>query len=151
MGMISDREAQHRGICSFCETPVHCGAMNRTQLNKYMEDALCASCRDDFNKMDAVDLEKGEQLDFKLSSDKPIPIVSNGALNISWLMMHRPKVLIGCHITVEEYGLTAKFTIIPPTREASEKIMNTMREGRENLNRKLRPSGTGNAPSRYTL
>ena len=125
--------------------------MNATQIKLYKETSLCASCRDDISKMDAVDLSKGEQLDFKLSSDSPIPIVSNGALNISWLMMHRPKVLVGCHITVEDYGLTAKFTIIPPTREASEKIMNTMRKGRENLNRKLRPSDAGNAPSRYTL
>ncbi|KKK60947.1 hypothetical protein LCGC14_3019240, partial [marine sediment metagenome] len=82
MAMISATEARHRGICAFCETPVHCGAMNRTQLNKYMENSFCASCRDDFSKMDAVDLGKGEQLDFKLSSKSPIPIDVPGATNM---------------------------------------------------------------------
>lgn len=149
MGMISETEAQKKGICMFCEQPI--GPLDPIARQRYQETSLCPPCWADTSLMGAMNREDGEQLDFKLSSDKPIPIVSNGALNISWLMMHRPKVLIGCHIYVEEYGLTAKFTIIPPTREASEKIMNTMRKGRENLNRKLRPGGQRNAPSRYTL
>ncbi|KKM69149.1 hypothetical protein LCGC14_1453790, partial [marine sediment metagenome] len=120
-------------------------------LKMYKEDALCLDCRSDMSKMDAVDLTKEDQLDFKLSSKSPIPIDVPGATNMGWLVLNHPKVFIGSHITCENYGLTVKFTIIPPTREAGERIVNTMRTDREKRNRKLRPGHKGNAPSRYTL
>ncbi|KKL62945.1 hypothetical protein LCGC14_2180010 [marine sediment metagenome] len=96
-------------------------------------------------------VENDDQSEFHLSKDEPKPIISNGCINIGWLIMNHPKVLIGSHITVENYGLTAKFTIIPPTVEAQERIIKIMREDRENRNKYIRPGIKGNAPTRYTL
>ncbi len=151
MGMISEKEARDKSICVFCERLLDHKHATEETLRMYEEDALCLDCRSDMSKMDAVDLSKGEQLDFKLSSKSPIPIDVPGATNMGWLVLNHPKVFIGSHITCENYGLTVKFTIIPPTREAGERIVNTMRKDRENRNRKLRPGHKGHAPSRYTL
>ena len=162
MGMISEDEAQQRSICMFCKQPVE--ELDKIEYQKYRWTSLCPSCWADISGIDSIDhtpqtakdirdavWNNEDQLEFELSSDSPIPIICNGALSISWLMMHHPKLLIGSHITVENYGLTAKFTIIPPTWEASEKIMNIMRKDREQRNRQLRPGSKGNAPTRYQL
>lgn len=146
MGMISETEAHHKSICCFCERSMATITLDTEGWKVWRAYAMCPECWKDSDKKTEID-----QLDFKLSSKSPIPIVSFGAINISWLMMHHPKCLIGSHITVEDYGLTAKFTIIPPTIEASEKIVNTMRKDRENRNRYVRPSNKRNAPTRYTL
>ena len=142
--MISETEAQAKGICMFCEHMVE--GITGENVRKYAETSLCNKCR-----TDVANLREGEQLDFKLSSKSPIPIDVPGATNMGWLVLNHPKVFIGSHITCENYGLTVKFTIIPPTREAGERIVNTMRTDREKRNRKLRPGRKGNAPSRYTL
>ncbi len=149
MGMISEDEAHSKSICAFCEQPV--GYLDPIASNRYRTTALCPKCYTDADIMAIAETGIGDQLDFELSNESPIPIISNGALNISWLMMHHPKCLIGSHITVEDYGLTAKFTIIPPTKEAGERIINTMREDRDNRNQKLGRSGTSHAPTRYQL
>ena len=145
MGMISETEAQAKGICVFCERLLDHEHATEETLKMYKEDALCLDCR-----KDSIAINHAQQ-DFKLSSKSPIPIDVPGATNMGWLVLNHPKVFIGSHITCENYGLTVKFTIIPPTREAGERIVNTMRTDREKRNRKLRPSHKGNAPSRYTL
>jgi len=151
MGMISEIEAQAKGICMFCQHGIKFYAMNDTQAKLWKETSLCASCRDDLSKLDAVSLSKEDQLDFKLSDKNPIPIDILGATNMGWLTLNHPKIFIGSHITCKNYGLSVKFTIIPPTKEAGERIVNTMRTDRETRNRKLRPGHKRNAPSRYIL
>ncbi len=159
MGMISEAEAQVRCICVFCENPIDLKILTSHDLGIYKEHTLCPECYDDFVEFDGNvrawkkrrELENDDQLEFKLSSKSPIPIDVPGATNMGWLVLNHPKVFIGSHITCENYGLTVKFTIIPPTREAGERIVNTMRIDREKRNRKLRPGHKGNAPSRYTL
>lgn len=96
-------------------------------------------------------MSKEDQGEFHLEKGKPKEIESIGCVNIGWLIMNHPKVLIGSVIKVENYGLTAKFIIIPPTIEAQERIINTMRIDRENRNNYLRPGYKGNASSRYSL
>lgn len=144
MGMISETEAQRLGICTFCERPVR--GVTGENVRKYAETSLCNNCR--YAHMDSG---KEDQLEFKLSSDSPIPIDVPGATNMGWLVLNHPKIFIGSHITCKNYGLSVKFTIIPPTKEAGERIVNTMRTDREKRNRKLRPGHKGNAPTRYTL
>ena len=91
-----------------------------------------------------------EQGEFKLSDKNPIPIQCT-SITLSWLILAKPRILVGCRIGVESYGLTAKYTIIPPTFEAGEKIVNTLREDRNVRDKKLRPGHQRNAPSRYSL
>ena len=143
--MISETEAQAKSICVFCERLLDHEHATEETLRMYKEDALCLDCR-----KDSIASNYAQQ-EFKLSSKSPIPIDVPGATNMGWLVLNHPKVFIGSHITCENYGLTVKFTIIPPTREAGERIVNTMRTDREKRNRKLRPGHKGNAPSRYTL
>ena len=149
MAMISETEAQAKGICMFCE---HMVIGVEEDLAYYHKTSLCLSCREDAaDKIQGYGSPEEDQQEFKLSSKSPIPIDVPGATNMGWLVLNHPKVFIGSHITCENYGLTVRFTIIPPTREAGERIVNTMRVDRENRNRKLRPGHKGNAPSRYTL
>ena len=92
-----------------------------------------------------------DQGEFNLEKGKPKEIESIGCVNIGWLIMNHPKVLVGSVIKIENYGLTAKFTITPPTVEAQERIINTMRVDRENRNNYIRPGHKGNDPSKHTL
>jgi len=150
MGMISETEAQRRGICMFCECSVR--GVTGASMTQYARTSLCNKCFVTAeHEAQGYGSPEEDQQEFELSSSSPIPIDVPGATNMGWLILNHPKVFIGSHITCENYGLTVRFTIIPPTKEAGERIVNTMRKDRETRNRKLRPGHKGHAPTRYTL
>ena len=150
MGMISEAEAWHRGVCTFCEQPVP--DKNETI---YKAEKLCTDCWKAYLDFDGTVRtfkdQLGEQTTFKLEDKAPIPIVMPGAVNMGWLILHEARLLIGSRISVEDYGLTAKFTIIPPTWEAGKKITDALLGERDVRDKNLRRGNKGNAGARHPL
>ncbi len=98
-------------------------------------------------------MDKDDQLDFKLSTGKPVRITILSSITIGWLILHHPKILINSRISVEPYGMdgSVKFIVIPPTMEAMDKILEALEKSHATRNNYVRPSNKRDDKTGLTL